>query len=203
LIVKICGLTRVDDALAAAAAGADWLGLNLWPPSKRFVDRAAAAAIAAALRAAAPAVRLVGVFVDQPADQVREAAAALGLDQVQLHGDESPAYGAGLGLPFIKALAGDLARAADYDCELVLVDAVSPGRGGSGRSADWAAARVLADGGRKLLLAGGLTPDNVAAAIAAVGPWGVDVASGVESAPGRKDAERMRRFVAAARAAGR
>lgn len=220
MIVKICGITRPADAAAVVVAGADWLGLNFWPRSTRAVDTGQARACVASARAAARgqgrAVALVGVFVNQNLGEVAALAAALGLDLVQLHGDEPPdacpavraaCRTAGHEVRVIRAVTvgpdeaatAALVQAAD----VLLVDAPSAGYGGSGRTADWALARalVIAAAGKPVLLAGGLSPDNVAAAVAQVGPAGVDVASGVEHAPGVKDAASMQAFVQRARAA--
>lgn len=207
--VKLCGFTRPADAAAAVRAGADYLGLNFWPRSKRFVSGDAAAAVAEAARAAGP-VTLVGLFVDQAEAEIVATAARLGLAVVQLHGDEAPALGAALaahGLEVWKAHAvagaADVARLGAWPAAAHLLDAPSAGRGGSGQTFDWAlAARAVADGHR-VVLAGGLTPANVAAAVAVVRPWAVDTASGVEQAPGLKDADKMAAFVAAVRAAAR
>jgi phosphoribosylanthranilate isomerase len=224
VIVKICGVTRPADAAAAVAAGADWLGLNFWPRSKRAVDRAQAAACAAAARAAAAGqgreVALVGVFVNQAPGEMAALAAAVGLDLVQLHGDEPPdtcpsvraaCRAAGRDVRVIRAVTvrtdGDVATtliaALSHGADVLLVDAPSAGYGGSGQTADWTLARDLvgAAAGLPVLLAGGLSADNVAAAVALVAPAGVDVASGVESAPGIKDAARMQVFVKRVRAA--
>ncbi len=202
--VKICGITREDDAARVAEAGADYLGLNFWPGSKRHVTVARAAALGRAARAARPAVALVGLFVDQPEDEIVAAAAALALDVVQLHGDEPPAAVAALtarGLTVWKAHAvrdaGDVAGLAAWPAAAHLLDAPSPGRGGSGTRFDWGLAAAAVAAGHRVVLAGGLTPDNVAAAIARVRPFAVDVASGVESAPGVKDLDRVRAFLAA------
>ena len=204
MIVKICGLTRPDDAAFAARAGADWLGLNFWPRSRRFVTASQAAEVADAARSARPGVALVGVFVDQPLESVAELVDSLALDFVQLHGDESPEYVKKLGRKAVKAIPlagpGDLDRLDDFDCSTFLLDTPSPGRGGSGELGDWQLARRAAEVHR-VLLAGGLTPDNVAQAVAAVGPYGVDAASGVESTPGHKEDSLVERFVAEARAA--
>jgi phosphoribosylanthranilate isomerase len=204
VIVKICGVTRPEDAAFAARIGADWLGLNFWPRSRRFVEASQAAEVAAAAREARPGVLLVGIFVDQPSDEVARLIESVALDHVQLHGDESPAYVRAFGRRAIKAIpltgSGDLDRLVDYSCSTFLLDTPSPGRGGSGELGDWSLARSAA-AQHRVLLAGGLTPDNVAAAIAAVGPYGVDAASGVESMPGRKEAGLVERFVSAARAA--
>lgn len=204
MIIKICGFTRPEDAAFAAAAGADWLGLNFWPRSRRRIERGQAAEVAAAAREARAGVALVGLFVDQPAEEIAELIDALHLDFVQLHGDESPDDIRRIGPKAIKALPlaspVDVDRLADYACTVFLVDTPSPGRGGSGEIGDWNLAASAARSHR-VLLAGGLTPDNVAAAVAAVSPYGVDVASGVESAPGHKEARLVERFVSAARAA--
>jgi phosphoribosylanthranilate isomerase len=197
VFVKICGITRVADALAAEEAGADAIGLNFWPGSKRHVTPDAAAAI---VRELPPALRRFGVFVNPTADEVSRAFDAGLIDIAQLHGNETVAFCAQLGRPWMKALRlRDLGQLDGWKSDLVLVDADAPGYGGSGVTADWSLARAAAQS-RRVILAGGLRPDNVAAAIAAVWPFGVDVASGVESAPGMKDARKIAAFVAAARA---
>ncbi len=203
VLTKICGITRVEDAALAAGEGADFLGLNFWPRSKRHITVAAAGSLAQAARAAAPSVRLVGLFVDQPEDEIVAAAVALALDVVQLHGDESPAQVAALaarGLTVWKAHAvrgaGDLGLAA-WPAAAHLLDAPSAGRGGSGSVFDWAHAAAAVAAGHRIVLAGGLTPDNVASAVDQVRPFAVDVASGVESAPGKKDPARVQAFLAA------
>jgi phosphoribosylanthranilate isomerase len=197
--VKICGVTTLDDALACAEAGADAIGFNFWPRSRRFVAVEVAAAIAGRLP---PRVRTVGVFVDPTAAEVERAFAAGAIAVAQLHGDETPAFCAAFAGRCWKALRlrdrATLARLGDYDCELVLVDADTPGYGGSGERADVDLAAEAARL-RPLLLAGGLTPDNVAAAIERVRPFGVDVAGGVESAPGIKDWGKVAAFVARAK----
>ena len=206
LIVKICGLTRPEDAEAAARAGADWIGLNFWFRSKRLVSTERARELVAAARAVRPDIGAVGVFVDEELEEVQAIVKQVGLDFAQLHGDESPQYTAQLGARGIKALglsaSADLDRMSEYECELLVVDTPSPGRGGSGIVGDWRVARRAA-ALRPVILAGGLTPDNVAEAIAAVNPRGVDVASGVERSPGVKDPELMARFVEAAQEAAR
>jgi phosphoribosylanthranilate isomerase len=201
--VKICGITRLEDALAAAELGADALGFNLWPGSRRHLRPEAAREIASRLP---PFVTAVGVFVNQGPAEVLRLAAAAGVAALQLHGDEAPGDCEGLGLPVIKSfrVAGpaDLAAVSAYRAAAaVLLDSRSEGFGGSGRAFDWELARQ-ARGPKPLILAGGLTPENVAEAVRAVRPWAVDVASGVESSPGIKDRERMARFIRAAREAG-
>ena len=204
MIIKICGITRPGDAAHAVRAGADWIGLNFWPRSKRFIEPEAARAVADAARAAGP-VTVVGVFVNQNSDHVDQIATEVGLDLVQLHGDESPADCARFAGRYLKAIPlralADIARIDTYDCDVCLVDTPTPDYGGSGRVGDWDLARSAVASGRKILLAGGLRHDNVADAIAAVAPYGVDVAGGVEASPGIKDSSLVERFVAAAKAA--
>jgi phosphoribosylanthranilate isomerase len=217
--VKICGLTNFDDALAAAEAGADLLGFIFYENSPRNVDARTVAAISNALRNVPPAtfhvsLRTVGVFVNPSLEQVVRTLDYCGLDLAQLHGEEAPELLAALPGRAFKALRPrnevEAASQADLFARFgpaggpdLLVDAYHPAlRGGAGRTGDWQLAAGLASQHR-LLLAGGLTPDNVAAAIAQVHPWGVDVASGVEATPGRKDHDRVRAFVAAARAGNR
>lgn len=203
-IVKICGVTTAADARMVTRAGADWIGLNFWPRSKRAIDRLRGVELAAAARAERAGIVLVGVFVDQTEDEVRDIGDEVGLDYVQLHGAESPGYCAVFGARAIKAFpmheAADVERFADYgSCEVLLVDTPTADYGGSGRTFDWSLARVAVASGRRIVLAGGLTPANVAGAVASVQPYGVDVASGVESAPGHKDEALVRAFVAAAK----
>lgn len=205
-LVKICGLTRAHDCEEVARAGADFIGLNLWSRSKRHVAVPAAKVLAEVARAHGAAIRVVGLFVDATIDEIDEAVAAIDLDIVQLHGDEDPALCAEIaartGAAVWKAVpvssAADVADLSRWPVEAVLLDAPSPGRGGSGQTFDWTIA-ARATGAAHIVLAGGLVPDNVAAAVRAVRPWAVDVASGVELAPGIKDAEKVARFVAAAR----
>ncbi len=206
--VKICGLTNLDDALAAAEAGADLLGFIFYDKSPRNVDARTVAAIISTLRNVSPAtfhlsLRTVGVFVNPSLEQVVRTLDYCGLDLAQLHGEEAPELLAALPGRAFKALRPrDEAEAASHGPDL-LVDAYHPTlRGGAGQTGDWSLAANLA-GQHRLLLAGGLTPANVAEAIAQVRPWGVDVASGVEAAPGRKDPSRVRAFIAAAQAGKR
>ncbi len=197
--VKICGITGAADALDALAAGADAIGLNFVAGTPRALAEPAAREISAALRGRA--VR-VGVFRDAPLAQVRAAVDSVGLDMVQLHGEEPPEYAAAVPVPVMKVLrAGPdlLERAARFPDAELLVDA--PEGGGSGRPWDFAQARPLVAHGRRVWIAGGLGPGNVAQAIRSALPHGVDASSALESAPGRKDPERVRAFVAAARAA--
>jgi phosphoribosylanthranilate isomerase len=199
--VKICGITRLDDALAAVALGADALGFNFWPRSKRYLPPGEARAI---VRRLPPFVTAVGVFVDPSRDEVLRAVDAAGIGVVQLHGDEPPALCASLPLPVLKAVRvtgpNALAALASYEVQGFLLDAPSPGYGGSGSTFDWGLAAEVARELR-IVLAGGLGPDNVAEAVRVVRPWAVDVASGVERAPGVKDPERMRLFIERAKEA--
>lgn len=209
-LAKICGVTTEEDAAAAARLGVDFLGLNFWPRSKRYLATERAPAIAAAARDAAAGCQLVGVFVNAALDEIAAIHQAVRLDVVQLHGDEPPALvrevGARLGVAVWKAIAAGEPAAVErldewQDAAAILLDAPSAGRGGSGLTIDPAV--VLHAHARhpslRLVLAGGMRPDNVAAAIATTHPWAVDTASGVESAPGRKDAAKMAAFLAAVR----
>ena len=194
--VKICGITRRDDALHAAACGADALGFVFYPPSPRCVAPEQAREIIAALP---PFVTRVGLFVNEASARIAAVVAACGLDAVQLHGDEPPADCLGLPCRVIKgvrpATPADLAPLATYPVAALLFDAAVPGQfGGTGQRADWTLAREAA-ARHRLILAGGLTAENVAAAIAAVRPYGVDVSSRVESAPGKKDPDLVARFI--------
>ena len=198
--VKICGLTTVDDALRCIERGVDSIGLNFWPASPRCVDAQTARAI---VEAGADHVQTVGVFVDFSLEQVRKILRETGIGLAQLHGAEPPELLAALLPNAYKAIsvkdgtAIELARS--YPGEHILLDASVPGiPGGTGRTFDWAIAAEVAKE-RKLTLAGGLTPDNVAEAVAVVKPFRVDVASGVESQPGRKDPDLVKRFIDAAK----
>lgn len=200
--VKICGVTSVQDARICAEAGADALGLNFWERSVRRCDPQIAREIALAL---AGKVLLVGVFVDATEAEIEDTRTRIGLDCVQLHGDE-PASLVGRFLPHaykaVRVRGADvLADVRRYPGEHILLDAYVPGvPGGTGATFDWRLAEQVARE-RKLTLAGGLTADNVAEAVRAVRPFCVDTASGVESAPGVKDPEQVRAFVREARSA--
>ena len=202
LLVKICGITTATDAAFAAGAGADAIGVNFWPQSKRFVgDDDAAAAVLAAVPAG---VLKVGVFVNATAVQIAEKVARLGLDRVQLHGDErADAFTAIPASVLIRAVRirdrASFVEDAGWTAEHFLYDALVDGYGGGGVVAPWAL--IAAHARRPFLLAGGLNPANVADAIRATRPDGVDVASGVEVSPGRKDPARITAFVRAARTA--
>jgi phosphoribosylanthranilate isomerase len=204
--VKVCGITNLEDALAAVEAGADALGFNFYARSPRYIAPEEARKIIAELPPA-NAVLSVGVFVNEDRARTVARMAASGVAAVQLHGDESPEYCAELcEHRVIKALrvGKDFApeQAAVYRAESILLDAYSAqARGGTGETFDWELARRTRALVAQLYLAGGLTVENVAGAIAAVEPYAVDVCSGVELAPGRKDAARVRAFVSAVRAA--
>ena len=202
--VKICGITNRDDALAAAAAGADALGFMFYEPSPRHLSLAVAAEI---IRALPPFIAKVGVFVDAPAEFVQRAIAECGLDTVQLHGDESPEYCRQFTVQTIKAFRvrneETLKQLPAYETSAWLLDSYVPGQpGGTGARFNWEVARAATRLGRPVILAGGLTPANVAAAVREVRPFGLDVSSGVESGPGRKDHAKVMEFIAAAKAAG-
>jgi phosphoribosylanthranilate isomerase len=204
LFVKICGLTRPQDADLAVGLGANALGFVFWPESPRSVSPAQARAIAANVPAG---VAKVGVFVDETADEVARIMDEAGLDVAQLHGHENPEYCRQLsallkqGSPdpfFIKSIALDESGAtsiADFDPDVILlIDARDPARrGGTGKTVNWDSAREIA-ATRRAILAGGLNAANIKLALRSVRPYGVDVSSGVESAPGIKDPNRLRSF---------
>ncbi|MEO6063317.1 MAG: phosphoribosylanthranilate isomerase [Thermoflexales bacterium] len=205
--VKICGNTRLEDARQAVEAGADLLGFIFYPKSPRKISIGNARAISRALRGRAI---LVGVFVNDPIEEVEDTLAEAELDLAQLHGDETLATVAAFGGAAFKAMKGAMAAGASAEeyagagptepnwPQLMLDADHATLYGGTGQRANEGLAALLARQHR-LLLAGGLTPDNVAAAIAAVRPWGVDVASGVEAEPGHKDHARVTEFIAQAR----
>ncbi len=219
--VKVCGIRRLEEALAALEAGADFLGFVFYPPSHRHLAPAEACALLEAIRAAAPRRdwAAVGVFVNEPVEWVNEIAAACGLDYVQLHGTEPPEYCARMTRPVIKAVrlapsprprgegvggsplplgegVGVRVTAATYGAERLLIDSQVPGYwGGSGQRFDWEAARPYA---AEALVAGGLTPENVADALDVLRPWGLDVSSGVERDK-VKDPALIRAFMASVR----
>jgi len=191
MFVKICGITREVDARAAVESGASAIGFVFWPQSPRYIEPEQARAIVKALP---PFVTPVGVFVNEAIDTVNEVADRVGLGVVQLHGDEQPEVLGRVNRPVVKALRRvDAETVARWDDRvLLLVDADDPVRhGGTGVRADWAGAARLA-ASRRMLLAGGLTPDNVVEAVSTVRPFGIDVSSGVEASPGIKDAGRIR-----------
>ncbi len=197
--IKICGLTRVDDARAAGELGIEAAGVVLWAGSPRAVSVEQAAAVCAALP---PWTMRVGVFVRPTVDELETAIAAIGLGAVQIHGADDPAAYHAVRVPVVWAAslrAGAPAPTTPAGMTLLL-DAYDPDQhGGTGRTIDWSQAYTVARRERRLVLAGGLTPANVAHAIAAVRPWGVDVSSGVETTPGIKSPSHMEAFVAAVR----
>jgi phosphoribosylanthranilate isomerase len=197
--VKVCGVTSLLDTLACMGAGADLIGFNFSTRSPRHVtvDR-----VAGILKEAPKGFQRVGVFQDAPVEQVKEAVRRLGLHYVQLHGSEEPEAYREAGVPLIKAFsiddAADVERARASTADLLLLDSKSPLGGGSGQQFDW---KLIAGLKRDYFLAGGLRAENVSGAILTLRPYGVDVCSGVEKAPGKKDKAALKEFVIAARAA--
>lgn len=218
--VKICGITTLDDAVAAAEAGADYLGFILWRGSKRAVTAETVTHITAALRARPACPVLVGVFVNEEPATAAALLDGCGLDLAQLSGDEPPAHVGDVASPLYgrayKALRPSSLAEAEAEAEwyaapepagdrpALLLDSYHPGLwGGTGETGDWAVAAALARQAPHLMLAGGLTPENVARAVRRVRPFAVDVASGVEAAPGQKDVARVRAFIHNAKEAAR
>jgi phosphoribosylanthranilate isomerase len=201
--VKICGITNLPDALAAAAQGADALGFVFFEKSSRHVSLEKAASI---IRELPPHILKVGVFVDPLESTVLDAVAACGLNLLQFHGNETPEFCLGFGVLSMKAFrvrdAESLRDLANYPTHAWLLDAFSSsGLGGTGESFNWDLAVQANALGRPIFLAGGLTPENVSQAVRRVRPFGVDVSSGVELAPGKKDHDKIRAFIQAAKAA--
>jgi phosphoribosylanthranilate isomerase len=199
--VKICGITNLADAQVAAEAGADALGFVFYEKSPRFVSMKTAAEIS---RALPPFIMRVGVFVNPPKELVLKAVAECGLTLLQFHGDEPPEFCAQFGLMSMKAFrirdAGSLKDLPKYKTDAWLLDAYSSDTlGGTGGVFNWDLAVEAQKTGRPIFLAGGLTPGNVAEAIRKVQPFGVDVSSGVESSPGKKDHAKVRAFVKASK----
>jgi phosphoribosylanthranilate isomerase len=203
--VKLCGITRHEDAELAASLGAWAIGFILWPGSRRAADPGVAAGIARTMHRR---LELVGVFVNPTLDEVVHATEGIGLTHVQLHGDEGPAFCTAVaertGLRVIKAVrvgsGADIQAAERFHTDLLLLDtAAGSAFGGTGQTFDWGLA-AHRHSHVPLILSGGLTPENVADGIAAVRPWAVDVASGVESEPGVKDHEKVEAFMAAVQA---
>ena len=199
MFIKVCGLRRAEDVECAVRHGATAIGFIFWPRSPRYVDPDAAAAL---VRLVPAGVATVGVFVNEPAETLRDIASRAGVSMVQLHGDEPPEIAAQLDRPVLKAMGVEAVRDTAWPVETtVLLDVTDrERRGGTGQLVDWTQAAAVART-RPVVLAGGLVPDNVADAIAAVHPYGVDVSSGVEDAPGIKNAGRMQLFLERARAA--
>jgi phosphoribosylanthranilate isomerase len=201
MVLKVCGMTRVEDAQHAVAHGATAIGFVFWPRSPRHVSPDQAAAIVAKLPRS---VMTVGVFVNETFDDVQAVVERTGIAVVQLHGDERAAGVSALRVPVIRSLTLDNADAVGQEWPAgttFLLDAADPvRRGGTGRRVDWKSAADVA-ARRRVILAGGLTAENVADAIAQVRPWGVDVSSGVEASPGVKNPDAVAAFLASARAA--
>jgi phosphoribosylanthranilate isomerase len=200
--VKICGVTNAKDALAAVEAGAHALGFMFYDQSPRCIQPAEAAKI---IRELPPFVAKVGVFVNPSEELVRRAVSECGVDTLQFHGDESREFCRKFGLKGIKAFRvrdeESLRLMTEYDQEAWLLDTYVPGKlGGTGERFNWELACQAVRLGRAVILAGGLTPENVAIAVRQVRPFAVDVSSGVESVPGRKDHHKLRDFIAATRA---
>jgi phosphoribosylanthranilate isomerase len=199
--IKICGIIHPDDAEIAVGAGADLLGLNFVPSSPRCLDLKTAAAIAARV---AGRVELVGVFSNAEPEEIERVLRRVDLDRLQFHGEETEEQVESVDLPVIKAIRGaDPDAAEQYPGTMLLLDHPTEG-GGRGVQWNWSDAAPLIETGHDVILAGGLDPDNVGGALADLGdllPWGVDVASGVEGAAHRKDADKIARFVLAVRAA--
>ena len=195
--VKICGITSLEDALTAVEAGADALGFVFYPRSPRHILPEQAADI---IRKLPPFVQTVGLFVDEELSIVNENADRCGLDIIQLHGEEPPGYCSSVRRRVVKAFRvkdiTTLEALEQYTVSGCLLDAWSPAaHGGTGQTFNWEIAAEAVKRGHRVILAGGLTPDNVVEGIRQVRPYGVDVSSGVESAPGRKDAHRINRFI--------
>ncbi|SPE62888.1 N-(5'-phosphoribosyl)anthranilate isomerase [Verrucomicrobia bacterium] len=203
VLVKICGITNLPDGLSAAQAGADALGFVFWDQSPRSVSVETAAAIIHELPAQ---IVKVGVFVDAPEEEVFRAAGQCGLNVLQFHGSEPPEYCGQFGLMSMKAFriqdAASLNALPEYHTDAWLLDACAPGKpGGTGESFNWDLAVQAKKWNRPIFLAGGLTPENVAEAVRKVQPYAVDVSSGVERAPGKKDHDKVKAFVQAAKKA--
>ena len=188
--VKICGLTRAEDALAAEQAGADALGLNFVPNTKRFIEISRAQEISSVL---GPFVALVGVFRNASLEVILKTIEKVGLSAVQLNGQETDDFAAQVAIvrPVIRAVSFTPNLELPKN-DTLLIDGVDPG---SGQVFDWSALETANLNSRRWLLAGGLTPDNVGAAVRQLRPWGVDVSSGVEASPGIKDHTLVRTFI--------
>lgn len=206
VLVKICGITNLEDALVAADAGADALGFNFYPRSPRYLKPEAARVIIDRVRADYPTLRTVGVFVNETLDDIQKIAAAAGVSALQLHGTETPEYCKALKNHYlikVFSAADEFApeTVLEYDVAAIMLDAFdSKAFGGTGKLSDWTLARQTRELFPALFLAGGLSAENVAGAIKQVDPFAVDACSRLESVPGRKDHAKVRAFVAAVRA---
>jgi phosphoribosylanthranilate isomerase len=198
--IKICGITNITDALKATDLGADALGFNFYPKSPRFISEEAAREI---IRKLPPFLVSVGIFVNEPSGIIRNILESTGIQAIQLQGDESPDFCSQFSQPVIKAIRikdqDSLKAIKDYRVSAFLLDSYSPDYyGGSGKSFDWSLAVKSRKYGR-IILAGGLSPDNINEAIREVKPYGVDVCSGVEKEPGKKDHKKLKAFIQAVR----
>lgn len=203
-VVKICGITNIEDAVNAAEAGADVLGFNFYQLSPRYVEPNTVRAIMREVRGIFPEILAAGVFVNAESSRVQDMVTSSGIDIVQLHGDEDLEYVSrlrqGPALPIIKAFrVGDCFSTSvldEFDVDAILFDGFSPNEfGGTGTRTDWPIAASVVKTGRRMYLAGGLSADNVAEAIRTVRPYAVDACSLLESSKGRKDPEKVRRFI--------
>jgi phosphoribosylanthranilate isomerase len=207
VLVKVCGITNLDDALAAANAGADALGFNFYQRSPRYVTPEVARTIVDRVRIDYPNLLHVGVFVNEGLDAIQKVAAVAGVSALQLHGNETPEYCKALkGHHLIKVFSAsdkfEPQTVLDYEVQAIMLDAVDKKAfGGTGKLSNWTVARETSELVPKLFLAGGLSAENVADAINQVNPFAVDACSRLESVPGRKDHASVRAFVAAVRAA--
>lgn len=197
MFIKICGITNSNDAEFAVLCGATALGFIFYPKSPRYINPEKAARIIQKLHRK---IYKVGVFVDHPAEDVNVTAAGIGLTHVQLHGNEEPAYCDQMQARVIKAFRirdnCDIEKMRGFTAPLFLLDAFSKNAyGGTGKTFDWSLALEAAKLGRPIILSGGLSPDNVSEAIKKVRPFGVDVSSGVETRPGRKNSEKVKLFI--------
>jgi len=196
--IKICGITNTTDALASAELGADALGFIFYRESKRYIDPEIAKSIVSSLP---PFITTVGVFVNQPLDELLAIKDKVGIDAAQLHGDETPEFCSSVPLKVIKAIRvkADLDEqgVAQYPVQAILFDTYSDVEyGGTGKSFNWEIIKGISNAG-KIILSGGLSPDNVVEAIRTVRPYAVDVSSGVEATPGKKDHMKLRKFIEA------
>lgn len=201
--IKICGITNMEDALRAADLGADALGFIFYKGSKRYIEPRDAGQIISSLP---PFVSAVGVFVNRSIEEIKESARVSGIDTVQLHGDETPEFCGGLPHRLIKAIrvkdAVNIAEVELYPVQAILFDKHTDEMyGGTGSSFDWGVLKGL-EISKKIILSGGLTPENVSLAVRLVKPYGVDVSTGVEDAPGKKNHEKMRKFIEAVKDGG-
>jgi phosphoribosylanthranilate isomerase len=200
-LVKICGLTSLEDTLAAIEMGADFLGFNFYPQSSRYLSYERAQKIFEEIPSNIPKV---GVFVNEEYQNIIDLVQLLEFDYLQFHGDETPEFCNAMGHPWFKAIRltdeKSLEIIPKYETEFILVDAAVSGKyGGTGIKANWQLAKKVGEMNKKVILAGGLNPENVQAAIATVQPFAVDVTSGIESREGKKDFNKMEEFITKAK----